>query len=135
MSFRDNPYGGSQKITGNFTTNGDLTAKQYFAAKIFDSLTVGLASATTDELIGIIDNIPLSGTGASVRIVTGGLAFAVAGAAFTAGAALTVDANGQVVALTTSTQVKIGTAYTSASAASEVASIFVNVSNDQRPGA
>lgn len=134
MSFRDNPIGGAtNKIVNNFTTNGDLTSAQYKVAKIYDSLTIGLASATTDLLAGIIENIPLSGTGQSIRIVTAGLTKAVAAGALTAGAVLTTDANGHVAALATTTAVRIGYAYTSASAASELISILVNINNAKLP--
>lgn len=131
MSKRDNPLGGSDVVTANYTTNGDLTAARYKVAHLFDSMTVGRASATTNNFAGIIDNIPLSGTGQSIRVVISGITHAIAGAAFTAGAVLTIDANAQVVVVNTSTQGVIGYAITSAAAASEVVSVMVKIDNSR----
>ena len=123
----------SDRTILNFTTNADLTANRYRAAKIFASFTVGQVSATTDPIIGIQDNQPLSGTGRSVRVCIGGVTLGVAGAAFTAGAALTMDANGQLTAANTTTQVRVAVAIESAAAASEVVSVLVRPDNQRLP--
>lgn len=117
----------------NFTSNADLTANRYRAAKIFDSLTVGQVSATGDVIIGVQSEIPLSGTGAAVPVVISGITLGVAGGAFTAGALLTIDANGQFTAANTTTQVQVGYALQSAAAASELVSIIVQPNNSKLP--
>lgn len=120
---------GINRQTANFVTNADLTANRYRAAKFFDSLTVGQVSATTNPIIGLQEDIPLSGTGRAVRVCIAGAAYAVAGGAFTAGAALTIDANGQAVVANTFTQIMLGTALQSAAAASQVVSVLVAINN------
>lgn len=129
---KDNFFNFNRSVS-NFTSNADLTANRFKASKIFGSLTVGQVSATTDVIIGIQENIPLSGTATSVRVCTGGQTLGIAGGAFTAGALLTIDANGQFTAANTTTQITVGYSIDSASAASEVVGIIVNVNNSALP--
>ena len=110
-------------------SNADLTANRYRAARIFDSMTCGQVSATTNPIIGVQEDIPLSGTGRAVSVCILGQTLGVAAAAFTAGAKLTIDANGQFQAANTATQIIAGFAVGSALAASQVVSVFVTIDN------
>jgi hypothetical protein len=132
MGVKDTPIGGNRTVL-NFTTASDLTSNKFLAAKIFDSLTAGGYSATTDLIGGIFVEKPLSGTGVSVGVCTAGETIALANAALTAGAELTVAATGKVAARTTSTEYRLGTAITSAGAANERISVFVNIDNSGLP--
>lgn len=77
------------------TAAADLSAKQFFCVKISAANAVNLAAASTDAVIGILQNKPKSG--AEAQVATGGLTKAHAGAAITAGAKVMSDANGKVI--------------------------------------
>lgn len=79
----------------------DLSASQYLAVKIDANGQVALAGA--GDGIGILANDPAQGEAATVQIA--GVAKWKAGAAFSAGAKLTADANGKAVAATTLTAI------------------------------
>ncbi len=129
---KDNSLGFNRTVD-NFTSNADLTANRFKAAKSFASETVGQVSATTDVIQGIQEDVPLSGTGAAVRVCTSGRTLAVSGGAFTSAAQLTIDANGAVVVANTTTQIMVGRSISASTAASQVVSIFVNVNNSGLP--
>jgi|SRR3990167_3961611 len=128
----DNVISSNREVL-NFTSAIDLTANRYRAVRIYASYTVSQVSATSNPIIGIQENTPLSGTGRAVRVCTNGVTLAVASGAFTAGAMLTIDANGQLSAANTSTQIRVAIAIDSAAAASEVVSVLVRPDNSIFP--
>lgn len=88
---------------GNFITaltSVDLRGKAYFIAKLDASNKCVLASAATDEISGIIDEVPQGANGGTVsinHISANGTGKVSCGAAVAKGAYLTTDANGQAI--------------------------------------
>ncbi len=85
---------------GNVTASADLSAKQYFAVKITGSRVVGLPTAATDFVYGILQNKPKSGAACDVALF--GITKAVAGGSVTAGHLMGVASGGAVVEFVTS---------------------------------
>lgn len=83
----------------SYKSNADLSANQYKAVKINSSREVLVVGGATDEIIGFQQNIPLAVAGAAVSVAEGGSgsAKAMAGAAFSCGAYLKLDASGRLV--------------------------------------
>lgn len=81
----------------------DLSNKQYYISKLDASGKVVLATAATENLLGVIhDGGRVSGDTVSVQLINGTGTFkVVAGATFSAGAYLTTDSNGKAIATTT----------------------------------
>jgi hypothetical protein len=91
---------------GNFVsakTVADLRTKVYFIVKLDTNRQAVLASASTDEISGVLDEVPQGSNGGTVSIMhvsANGTGKVSAGAAISKGAYLTSDANGQAVAAT-----------------------------------
>lgn len=76
---------------------GDLTAKLYHAVRFSADYTVDSTSTNAQVAVGILQNEPAAAArGARVRHL--GTSIAVAGAAFAAGAKLTSNAAGRLIA-------------------------------------
>jgi hypothetical protein len=75
----------------------DLSTKQFYGVKIDSNGKAALAAAG-EFAIGILQNNPALGVAATVRI--SGASKGIAGAAITAGALVTTDANGKIVTAT-----------------------------------
>lgn len=88
----------SLQTLGDLTASADLSAKQYFLAKVSGVRTLTFCAAATDRPIGIIQNKPISGGAVTLGIA--GESQAVVGAAVTAGNALMSDGSGRVIAAT-----------------------------------
>lgn len=73
----------------------DLSASQYRIVTVNASGQVALATANS-TVVGVLQNKPLAGRAGTVAI--GGVSKVIAGAAITAGARLTSDANGAAIA-------------------------------------
>ena len=84
----------------------DLSAKQFFIAKVDTSGNADLAALATNALIGVIQNKPQSGEGALIRF--GGTSKVKLGGTVTAGAWCTSDTAGKGVATTTDKDTVIG---------------------------
>ena len=98
---------------------------QYLAVKLGASdNSVVLASAGTDAILGIVENKPLAGEGASVAI--SGIAKFTAGAAVALGAQVTSDANGKLVTATTG-DIVIGRCVQAAGAEDEIGAVLLTV--------
>lgn len=82
------------------TASADLSAKQFYAVKITGARVVGLPTATTDLVYGILQNKPKSGDAADVAIF--GICKALAGASLTAGSLVGVLSGGLIGTFTTS---------------------------------
>lgn len=76
--------------------NADLSAKQFFCVKLAGAFAVDVPSASTDAVVGVLQNKPKSGDAAEVA--TAGVSKCVAGAAITAGAKVMSDTTGKVIA-------------------------------------
>jgi hypothetical protein len=126
------PFIGSNRFVESFNSNGDLSANQYKAVRIFASMTVGTPLTNGADAIGIQENQPDSSTGAEIRVCLGGITKAVAGAAFSTGVRLVANGTsntqtGLLYAANTLTSADvIGISLQSAAAASEVVSILLN---------
>lgn len=88
------------KPTG-LSASADLSAKQYRFVKVSGALTVTACAATTDRMIGVLQNAPLSGE--SAEVMNSGVSFVKAGGAIAAGAVVSTDANGDAVSITVGT--------------------------------
>ena len=98
------------------TGSADLITKQYYAVKQDTDGTLVLAAASTDKIVGVLQNKPKIGAAALVRWL--GSTKMVAGGVITVGAWVTSDSNGKAVATTTNKDVVIGKFLGSASCAS-----------------
>ncbi len=90
----------SPQFVYTLLAGADLSAQRNRFAKITADNTVGVATANTDPVVGIIDDIPFNAAGAQVAIRFAGTAQVFAGAAYAAGAKLTTDASGRAVLAT-----------------------------------
>lgn len=98
---------------GNYLTReagADLSTKQYYIVKLDTNGKVVLASASTDKILGVLANAPVSGDPAVVRLINSVGTFKVktANAGIAQGARLTSDSSGLAIATTTSTHVVFG---------------------------
>lgn len=79
----------------------DLSAKQYYLVKTDANQKVVLASAATDAILGILQNAPILGQTADVRLLNGNGTFKVIlGGNVAKDAYLTSDAAGKAIATT-----------------------------------
>ena len=104
------------------TAAADLSSSQFYAVKITAARQVNLASTGGEAIYGILQNKPLSGQAADVGIF--GISKAVAGAAFSAGAALMTDTSGRLITQTGSTH-RIAVAIEAATAAGQLITVAV----------
>jgi len=98
---------------GNYLTReagADLSTKQHYIVKLDTNGKVVLASASTDKILGVLANAPVSGDPAVVRLINSVGTFKVktANAGIAQGARLTSDSSGLAIATTTSTHVVFG---------------------------
>ena len=113
-------YGNTQSLAGPSGSG------QFLCVALSGSVdrTVVLATAAGQQIYGILQNKPGLGQAADVGIF--GITKAVAGAAITRGAPLMAASTGAVIAWTsTSNKVQIGYALESASAISQVITMFL----------
>lgn len=91
---------------GNFITaaaGADLSAKQYYIAKLQADGEAELATAGTDEIVGVLDEVPQSAAGScSIAHVSGaGTGKVIASTTISKGAYITATTGGKAVATTT----------------------------------
>jgi hypothetical protein len=94
----------SQQIPGHvetFVTGADLSTYKNRFMKITADNTVGLATANTDPIIGVLYDIPYAAAAAQAAVMLSGTPMIMAGGAITAGARCTTTAAGKLVAATT----------------------------------
>jgi hypothetical protein len=84
--------------TETFVTGADMSTYRNRFLKISADNTVNLATAITDAVIGIQEDIPHPAAGAQVNVCLLGSPQVVSGAAYGAGAKLTTNATGKAVA-------------------------------------
>ncbi len=95
-------------------------ANQYRFVVLNGSRTFALASLAGADAFGVVQDTPAAGEASAVA--TDGVTKVVAGAAITAGAAVTTDNAGRAVAATTGNRI-LGNALTGASAAGQIISV------------
>lgn len=107
---------------GTEVAASDLSSYQFYALKVTAS---GVALAGAGEaIVGILQNKPISGEAA--EIVVSGVSKAVSGAAFSKGALLEVDANGKLIAASSTIGYKlVGIALEAATGANQVVSVLL----------
>lgn len=113
-------------FTQTFTAGEDLSAKQYHFVKLNAANSVHVCDATTDQILGVLQNAPASGEAANVMIL--GISKLTASAAIAAGANLSCDADGKGVTVTvgSDTTTYVGAvALEAASAEDEVISCLI----------
>ena len=101
-----------------FEAGADLSALQYFAVKLNSSGQVVPVTAITDDVVGILQNKPISGAAATVWMA--GISKLKTSAAITAGAVVGPSANGRGVAASTK---PFGRALDTTTAADQIASV------------
>lgn len=101
----------------SFTTGSvSLATKQYYLMKQHTDGTLIIAAAATDAIVGVLQNKPVVGAAALVRI--GGTTKVIAGGAISVGAWVTSDASGKAIGTVTAGNVVIGQYLGAAAAAS-----------------
>ena len=119
--------GDNLRIHG-LTAQSDLSAKQYHAVILATTARkVKIASAATQQVLGILQNDPVAGEPASV--VAAGMTKAYSGAAVVAGTLLTSNSTGQLITSTTANNKIVGRAITAASGTAVLFELFCAPSN------
>jgi hypothetical protein len=89
----------------------DLSEKQHYVVKLDSSNEVVLASAGSDDILGVLSNAPTEGETAVVRLINSNGTFKVKlGGNVNQGDRLTANSNGEAVATTTEDDVVFGRA-------------------------
>lgn len=107
---------------GAAANNGGL---QYRFVKVTDEHTAGLATAATDNVVGVLQNKP-QGVGHASTVALAGVSHVEAAGAITAGATVTTDSVGR--ATPSASNVK-GIAIHSATAAGQLVPILLRLGN------
>lgn len=102
----------------------DLSAQQYRCMQVNSSGQAAVANATA-LVAGILQNDP-GAAGHPATVAYAGVSKAIAGAAITAGARVTADANGAVIPAVTAGDAVIGVALASAGAAGDIIPVLIN---------
>lgn len=95
-------------------STGDLSAAEYVIVKVdvSNDQSVVIAAASTDPIMGVLQNKPKAGEAAVVR--WGGSSKVLAGGTITRGDRVTSDGSGHAVTTTTNKDVVLGLALSSA---------------------
>lgn len=114
---------------GFIRASGDLTGKQYFAVKL-DEGTDGwlLAGAGAHHAVGVLQNVPTA-AGQAAEVMVEGVTKAVAGAAITKYAPLSVNSSGKFIAATDATHV-VGVALEAAGADGDIVAIWLRYAGE-----
>lgn len=91
----------SPQFVYTLLAGADLSGARNKFLKMTADQTVGLATANTDAIVGVQDDIPFAAAGAQVAVRFGGTADIMAGAAVAAGSKVTTDGSGRAVVATT----------------------------------
>lgn len=107
--------------------SADLSAKQFFIMKVSGVQTVTVLAATTDKILGVLQDAPASG--ASANVAFDGVTKVVAGGTVTAGDTVGSDSSGKAVTYvegTDTTKYRLGLALTSG-ASGDVISVALQI--------
>ena len=109
----------------SFSSTNDLSAKQYYIVAVDTSNdnSVILGAASTNPIIGVLQNKPKAGAAALVRWA--GSSKVVAGGTITRGDRVTTDSTGKAITTTTNKDVVLGIALSSA-VVGDVVEVFLN---------
>ena len=107
-----------------FVTGADLSAHRNKFLKVTADYTVNLATDEADAVLGVQDDIPFAAAGAQVAVRMSHTAEVIAGAAVTAGAKVTCDAQGRAVAAAAGENYH-GIALEAATAAGDLIEVFL----------
>lgn len=111
----------------DFKCATDLSAAQYHGVKLSAAMTVAIADADGDLLVGVLLNAPngsTNNTTAKVFTQVGGIVPAYAGAAIsTVGTPVTTDASGHFIGASDG-DIIVGYAYTTAGAAGDLFNLY-----------
>lgn len=109
---------------GTLTASADLRTHQYKFAKVSGAGTATVAAASTDAVVGVIQNKP--NTGEEVELTVLGVTKVVAGAAVAAGAEVMSDASGRAITAAAAAGANrvLGYALDAASAAGEIITVL-----------
>lgn len=89
------PYTQGARVTKKAAA--DLSALRYTAVKLDSNGNAVAATAVTDQILGFLQNAPVTNDSAEVYLRTGGgTCKAKAGAAYAVGAKLVIDSSGRV---------------------------------------
>lgn len=112
-------------LHGTFTASADLSTHQLKFVKISGSNTCTITAASTDAVVGVLQNKPALGQEASV--MTLGISKCLAGAAVAAGAEVMSDASARAITASAAAGANrvIGVALEAAAAAGEVISVLL----------
>jgi hypothetical protein len=95
--------------------------------KVTGAHTVGVVSAVTDDVVGVVQNKPQT-VGAAATVAIRGATRVVSDAAITAGAAVYISADGQATSSDSAgTATRLGTALTTTSAAGELVVVLLKL--------
>lgn len=108
-------------VTISLVAAADLSAKQFFAAKV-DSNGKAAVAGAGEACIGVVQNNPLAGSPASIMV--SGTTKAKAGGSITAGDFVAADANGKFVS---ATKAKVNTSDAGAAADAVIGSNVIGV--------
>lgn len=106
----------------SLVANGDLSAKQFCAVAVNSAGRAVVADAE-DQVIGIVQNNPAAGQAANVAY--GGVSKGKLGGTVAAGARVTANASGEIIAAASAGDSVVGVAL-NGGASGEIISILVN---------
>ncbi len=113
-------------LNKSFVASADYSAKQYYIMKQTTSTTpygIVLASAATDNVIGILQNEPNVGETGVVAII--GTAKVIAGTPISIGEFIVADSNGKANTIQAAGEIVIGQALEEATAAGDIIEVLI----------
>ena len=119
-------------FTRSYEAVVDLSDSQFKFVKLTGANVVGAATAATDEVVGVLQNKPLSagvgvfqgGSNNAATVMISGVSRVRAGDAVAAGIGVTIDAEGRVVTAAAGNPI-VGVTETAAGAADEIVSVLL----------
>ncbi len=108
----------------SYEASTDLSTYQFRLMKLDANGRLALATATDDDLIGVLANKP-DALGVAAKLCIGGVHRVKASAAFNEGDRISTDGNGFAAALTTDTKTYVGTAMTAPGASLDIFEMLV----------
>lgn len=109
----------------SFKAENDLSAKQFYAMELSAADQVDLCDNAADTVIGILQNKPVAGAAATVRMI--GRSQAVAGGVIAVGDLVGTDGNGKLVAKTADKDKVCGIALTAATGDGKIFEVALGV--------
>jgi len=98
--------------------------KQYHIVKVTGKHAAGLATASTDSPVGVLQNKPQM-VGAAATVAFTGISLVAAGAPVTAGAQVMAGTDGRAITLTGAGSIALGVAIEAATAAGQLIPVLI----------